>query len=48
VFALAPVRWAQNTVQLPEIPQWHAAGGKMAFDVASVKPVTLPQVSSLR
>jgi uncharacterized protein (TIGR03435 family) len=38
---LAPVCWAQDTVQLPAIPQWQiAAGGRLAFEVASVKPVT--------
>src|SRR5579863_7900451 len=42
VVALAAALWAQApTSQSSAVPQWQIdAGGKMAFDVASVKPST--------
>ena len=39
-FALAAMCRAQETVPCPVEPEWQiAAGGKLAFDVASVRPI---------
>ena len=48
LLSLAPVVMAVLAAHTPRDPDWQtAAGGKMAFDVASVKPATAPRLPNL-